>query len=400
MRRDAPPERATLTPADAREAARRLAPVFAARAEECEALRRVPDISISDLYESGLMRCMQPARFGGAELGVDVLFDTTVEIAKGCASTAWVYMNLAGHGWNIGQLGLEAQKDVWGADPGSVAATSFAFPCGEAKPEGDGFRLSGRWPFASGVDAAQWMMVGALVKDGSAPAERRFFLVPQSDYRHLGNWRAYGLAGSGSHDVVIHDAFVPAHRTIAVETFANGATCPGAKLHANPLYRTPPFPVFGFSLAAPPLGAARGALELCIDSMRKRASTFSGAALADLTPLQIRIAEASASLDFAETTMRTDLHELIETVAAGAQPDVNAKLRWKRDAAFAMGLIKRAVDLLMAGAGAGGLTLSSALQRHFRDVNASASHYALTWDVQAATYGRSLLGLPYDGPPI
>jgi 3-hydroxy-9,10-secoandrosta-1,3,5(10)-triene-9,17-dione monooxygenase len=383
-----------LSGAEALARARELAPRLAARAQACEELRRCPDETIAELHASGLMRLMQPRRFGGSELGVDAVLDVALEMARACPSTAWVWLNLATHSWNLAQFELRAQEDVWDENPDAVAATGLAFPCGKARPVDGGYLVSGRWPFGSGVDAAQWMLVGAMTEVPAAPPERRFFLVPRRDFRSLDNWHAYGLAGTGSHDVEVTEAFVPAHRSLAAEVFAAGQDVPGAKVHSNPLYRLPTFATFGFFLAMVPIGAARGALEHYVEATRKRAGTYTGARLAELTPLQIRIGEAAACVDLAETQLRADLAELTGLVASGVAPPLAAKLRWKRNLAFEVQLCTRAVDTLMAASGAGGLYTSAPLQRLFRDVHAAAAHIALTWDVQAAAYGQHALGVP------
>ena len=109
--RAAPPrlsaERAIAAAAD-------LAPRLAQRAAQAESLRRCPQETLDELRDSGLLRMMQPARFGGSELGLDTLFNVVMELSKGCASTAWTYSNLASHNWNVGQLELQAQNDIWG----------------------------------------------------------------------------------------------------------------------------------------------------------------------------------------------------------------------------------------------------------------------------------------------
>ncbi len=385
-----------LTPAQAMAAARDLSPRLRQRAAQCEALRRCPDETIEELNASGLMRAMQPRRFGGSELGIDVVIDVALELCRGCPSTVWVWLNLTTHSWNIGQFPIEAQHDVWDRDPYATAATGLAFPCGKARKVDGGYRVSGKWPFGSGVDAATWMLVGAFVDNGTPgePPERRFFLVPKSEYRSLDNWDAYGLTGTGSHDVEVLDAFVPEHRSINAERFASGLETYGAKEHGTLLFKLPPFPTFGFSLGVVPLGAAKAALEEYVSITRKRAGTYTGARLAELAPLQIRIGEASACIDFFEQVMRKDMAELIATVGRGESPSVEARLRWKRNVSFGTVLMKRAMDVIMAASGAGGLASSGVLQRHFRDVNAAASHIALTWDVQAGAYGQHVLGLP------
>jgi 3-hydroxy-9,10-secoandrosta-1,3,5(10)-triene-9,17-dione monooxygenase len=380
-----------MTPDIARERAAALAPSLADRAQACEAAGRCPEETLSELYETGLMQMMQPRRYGGSQLNIDAVADVTMVLAGACPSSAWVWMNLATHSWNIGQFGHEAQEDVWRSDPRAVAATGLQFPCGRATRVAGGFRLTGRWPFASGVDAASWMLVGAYIE---GTPERLMLLVPREDYHSLENWRAFGLSGTGSHDVEVQGAFVPEHRTVQPELLAAGPKAPGALINDSPVYRLPAYSAFGFALAAVPLGAARAALDHFVKGARSRSTTFSASRVAELAPVQLRVAEASASISFAETAYRTSLRELVALTEEGEPARYEVKLRWKRDVAFAVGLARRCVETLMAASGGNALSASHPLQRHFRDVCAASAHIALTWDVQAALYGRDALGLP------
>ena len=386
-----------LTASEAVAVARSLVPKFAERAEHAEKIRPVPEESIEELNASGLLRLMQPKRFGGSELGLGVLMDVVLEICKGCSSTAWAYSNLASHSWNIGQFEMQAQEDVWGEDPFALTATSFVFPCGKAIPVEGGYKVSGKWPFASGVDASTWMWVGAMTEQTGGAPQRRFFLIPQADFKSQDNWQAYGLGGTGSHDVHVADAFVPEYRSVSAEIFAAGQNLPGAKLYRNKLFQTPLFAAAAYVLAVVPLGTAKAAVEQFTTNMRNRAGTYTGSRIAELGPVQARIAEAAACVEFAETVIRRDWTDLEESVERNEFPTMETKLRWKRNAAFATGLAVRSIDTLMPAAGAAGLSLQLPLQRQFRDIHAASSHIALTWDVHGAAYGQSALGLQPQG---
>ena len=386
-----------LTAQQALQAAADMVPRLAARAAESERLRRVHPDTIAELRSTGLMRLMQPTRFGGSELGLNDLMNVVFELARGCASTAWVYSNLASHSWNLGQFELQAQEDIWNEDPNALAATGLAFPCGRAVPVEGGYRLTGLWPFGSGVDASTWMLVGAMTERTGGAPERRFFLVPQADFQSQDNWSSYGLTATGSHDVKVEDAFVPEHRTVSAEIFAAGQNLPGAQLYANPLFSMPTFAAFAYILSSIPVATAKAAVEQFTGTMRARAGTYTGTRVAELTSVQARIAEAASCVEFAETVMRRDWQTLESNVREGEYPSMETKLRWKRNVAFATGLAVRAVDALMPAAGAGGLKLELPLQRQFRDIHAASSHIALTWDVHAAAYGQSALGLQPQG---
>jgi 3-hydroxy-9,10-secoandrosta-1,3,5(10)-triene-9,17-dione monooxygenase len=292
---------------------------------------------------------------------------------------------------------LQAQEDIWGEDPFALAATGFAFPCGKATPVNGGYKVSGKWPFGSGVDASTWMLVGAMTEQAGGAPQRRFFLIPQADFKSQDNWQAYGLGGTGSHDVHMTDAFVPEHRSVSAEIFAAGQNLPGAKLYSNKLFQMPTFAAFAYVLAVVPLGTAKAAVEQFTANMRNRASTYTGSRVAELGPVQARIAEAAACVEFAETVIRRDWTDLEEAVERNEFPTMETKLRWKRNAAFATGLAVRSIDTLMPAAGAAGLSLQLPLQRQFRDIHAASSHIGLTWDVHGAAYGQSALGLQPQG---
>ena len=396
-RKAKPPESPVLTSQQAIQAAAEMVPRLAARAAESERLRHVHPDTIAELHSSGLMRLMQPARFGGSELGLDDLMNVVFELARGCPSTAWVYSNLASHAWNLGQFELQAQEDIWADNPHALAATGLAFPCGRAVPVDGGYRVSGLWPFGSGVDASTWMLVGAMTERAGGAPERRFFLVPQADFKSQDNWSAYGLTATGSHDVKIEDAFVPEHRSVSAEIFAAGQNLPGARLYPNPLFSMPTFAAFAYILSSVPVATAKAAVEQFTSTMRARAGTYTGARVAELTSVQARIAEAASCVEFAETVLRRDWQTLEANTRAGEFPSMETKLRWKRNVAFATGLAVRAIDALMPAAGAGGLKADLPLQRQFRDIHAASAHIALTWDVHAAAYGQSALGLQPQG---
>lgn len=388
---DTPPSFATLV---AR--ARALVPVLKARAADCEAARRVPDATIADLHASGLFRMLQPLRVGGSELPYRALVELGAIIAQGCASTSWVLTNLASHHWMLAMWPKAAQDEIWNDSPDHLIGSALVFPCGKAVPAEGGYRLSGRWPFSSGVDPSRWNFVGAILHDERGrPVEHRVFLVRAADYTIIDTWFVTGLRGTGSKDVEMQDVFVPAHRTLPLSAIAGGPT-PGSAVNPAPLYQLPALGLFAFVVAGVSLGIARGATADFAAAMRARVATYSGKRLADLATLQLRVAEAAALVDTAEALMLKDCDEATQMTAAGAVPAADDKARWRRDGAYAAGMCTRAVDVLFAATGGGGVYLHHPIQRAFRDIHAANAHYALSWDVNATLWGRLALGLPAD----
>jgi len=383
-----------------RERAESLVPILRERAAKAEALRRLPDETIDDLHDSGLFRMLQPARYGGSELPYGAFLELAAIIGRGCGSTAWVLNNLASHHWMVGYWPRQAQDDVWGPSPDNLIGSSFVFPSGRAHKVDGGYRLSGRWPFSSGVDACAWNMIAALVPDEQTGAnEYRVFLLPASDYVTVDTWYVSGLAGTGSKDVVVDDVFVPEHRTLSAEA-GKGGLSPGSAVNPAAIFRLPWFALFGFIIAGPALGIAKGAVEHYVASTRTKLSTYTGKTVADFATMQVHIAEAGALIDAAEALMLGDCAEAMRYAEAGEVPPMEDKVRWRRNAAYATRMCTRAVDIIFTAAGGGAIYESNSLQRSFRDIHAASAHFGVNWDANATTYGRVALGLPPDSPTL
>jgi len=373
-----------------------LVPTLRERAPRAEQLRRLPDETIADLHASGLFRMLQPARVGGSELPYRALFELTAVIGQGCGSTAWVLGNLAAHHWLLGMWHPEGQNEIWGESPDSLISSALAFARGRARRVEGGYRLSGRWPFSSGVDPSAWNIFGAIVSDEeTGQSEPRMFLVPARDYSIIDTWQVIGLAATGSNDVEVADVFVPAYRTLATERIKGGPNR-GSELNPGTLYKLPAISLFGFAIAGVSLGIARGAIRHFAETTRTRRSAYTGRSLADFTNIQVHLAEAAALADAAEAIVLRDCDEATRITEAGVVPSIEQRARYRRDGAFAATLCTKAVDLLFTATGGTAIYESNPIQRAFRDAHAANAHYALTWEVNGAVYGRVALGLPPD----
>jgi 3-hydroxy-9,10-secoandrosta-1,3,5(10)-triene-9,17-dione monooxygenase len=378
--------------------ARLLVPVLRQRAAETEKLRRLPDATVADLQETELFRLFQPARYGGIEAPFRAFIDIGGALGRGCGSTSWVFNNLVVHNWMLGYWSPEMQDEVWHANPRALIGSSFVFPAGHAEKAPGGYRLSGKWPFSSGIDASEWMMLAAPVAGGEGKApEPRFFIVPRSDYRAIDNWYAMGLAGTGSKDVTTDNIFVPEHRTLAAAD-GKGALHPGSKVNTGALYKLPWYALFGFVNGATALGIAQGAIDEFSVATRARVATATGRQLADLATMQLRVAEAATQIDAAETLMLKDCNEAMRVAEAGKLASMEEKTRWRRDAAFAVRMSVKAIDMLFAGAGGAAILDTHPLQRALRDAHAAQGHIGLNWDANGTMFGRVALGLDPDFP--
>jgi len=378
--------------------ARAIAALARERAQQTEADRRVGDDMIERMRQADLFRIMQPRSYGGFEYGFDVFAQVVAAIAGGCGSTGWVYGLLASHQWLIACFPKAAQDEVW-QDRTALAAGTYA-PVGQAVAVDGGYGLSGVGSFCSGCDNAQWQLLGGMIPQPDAAATPGFFLLRSADCVIDDNWHTMGLAGTGSKNIVARDVFVPAHRTLAFAELTD-ATAPGMRANPNPLYRQSFLAVLPITIVSPVLGMAEGALAdfLAMAGVRTTRGAVAGGnrRMAELTTVQMRVAEASACIDAARLLMFRDLAEAFETAARGDPIGVDMRLRNRRDQAFCVRLLVGAIDALFLAAGGQGLFLEQPLQRAWRDAHAAASHISLNWDSTGSMYGQFMLGLEPKG---
>lgn len=352
-----------------------LGAVAARFAERAEAERRLPAEVVGALRDAGFARHLVPARWGGAEGSYTVLLHAVAEIGERCASTAW---NAAVHavlGRMASHLPAAGCAEIWGSGAGAdeLLAASVA-PAGQVVPDGDGYRLSGTWPFASGVDHAAWTLLGALTPD----REYRFFMVPREHYRVLDTWANVGLAGTGSNAVVLDDVHVPGRLSCAQADLMTGAADAGCS-------RVPFKAVNGLTFVAPALGAARAALRVSAARLAVKTEITGKPARAN-PAVQTALARAGAEIDAAQL--------LLERAAAAADSGAPTALelaRAPRDFAYAAELLGSAVDRLFRAGGARTQHSGEPVQRAWRDVNCAAGHAVLQFGSVAGVFTTHLM---------
>ena len=380
-----------------------LVPVLRQRAQATEELGRIPDDTVRDFHEAGLFRIVQPARVGGYQMHPSVVFDVVAEVAKGCASSAWVLANLSIHHQFLALWPSRAQNEVWGESADSLIGSSYIFPRGTAVATSGGYILSGQWPFSSGIDPCRWCVLGAIVRKEPASSpdsgERRYFMIPRSDYTVLDTWDVVGLRGTGSKDVQASDVFVPGYRTVSHDEVLTGRA-PGLTINSEPLYRLPMSSTGGFVLMPALYGAARAAADEYVNRSKSSITRVSNSRQADMPAVQDRIANVEARLDTAEMLCKRAWQDAMDCLSRQPAIDGVLAVRLRRDAAFAARLVVEAVDSVFAGYGGSGLYASTSIQRIWRDVHAGAAQLGLQWDISGPAYGRVRLGLPSGLPGL
>jgi alkylation response protein AidB-like acyl-CoA dehydrogenase len=369
--------------------ARALVPRLAERAAEAKQRRMLPAETIADYHAAGIVNILQPQRFGGMQGRFSLFSRITEELAWGCASSGWVYAVLAEHQWIITQYPEQAQVEVWGDNPNAVASSSLA-PRAAAKKVAGGWRLSGKFPFSSGCDYAQWAILGAFLGEAGEPHSVAYMLVPLSEIEIVDDWHVLGLAGTGSKSLVLHDVFVPEHRHVMVADLFAG-TPPGAAVHQDyPVVRAPRGYLVSYSLPPVAIATAARALELVCRDLSTRISR-GVTRMAESEHVQATIGEAAAAIDSAILLLHHGRDHSTAEVSTGRKITAAEALRARRDMVYAQHQVGWAMEQLCELSGARWVYDSDPLQEMRRDVMTILTHHAANRPAAYAPYGQLLL---------
>lgn len=368
-------------------------PGIAARAARAEETRRVPDETIAELVGAGVFRMLQPKRYGGSECHPTAFFQVVRAVAGACGSTGWVASVVGVHPWQLGLFPEGAQEDVWGSDPDTLVSSSYA-PVGRLTEVDGGYELTGRWSFSSGCDHVGWALLGALVVgDHGRPLDFLTVLVPRSDFVVHDVWDVMGLRGTGSNDLEVAGAFVPAHRVLRNYEHSQ-LRGPGQRVNPGPLYKLPFGAVFTAAVTWPLLGAVQGCYDSYIAAMRDRTRlSLGGGRFAEDAFAQVAVARVASEIDAATLQMDRNLSELYRAAAAGEEIPMELRLRTRRDQVRATERALGAADLLFKTAGGNSLRRGNPIERAWRDVHAGSVHVANDVERTLALYGKGAFGL-------
>jgi alkylation response protein AidB-like acyl-CoA dehydrogenase len=370
--------------------ARELRPRILSQREAIEASRRLPEDLARELARAGFFRIFLPAAYGGLDLTPMEGIAIFEELAKADASVAWCVWNGNTH-WTAAQLSPEAAHAIH--DDRDVVTANSTRPSGQAHVVENGYRVSGRWSLVSGCELASWMVLWAVVHEGGKPRmmasggpEIRFMLLPASECEIIDTWTVGGLRGTGSHDVAVHDVFVPA-------AFGSGFFDP--QILPEPRYRIPAFSRVIPGLGAMALGIARTAIETLKEIAGAKTPARTTQMLRDTPDAQARVSEAEALVCAARLFLFDSLDRLWTGLLETGEVTMEGRAQARLAASHAVASAVRAVDLMYVAGGASSLYASCPLERAFRDVHAMTQHIGVHPRVMQST-GRVLFGLESD----
>ncbi|MFE6782839.1 acyl-CoA dehydrogenase family protein [Streptomyces sp. NPDC057680] len=362
----------------------RAAEVAGPLAAETESLRRLHPEAMRAVLDAGFARHFVPVELGGRAGNFEELTRAVVTLGESCTATAWCASLAANLARMAAYLPAQGRKDVWDEGPDTLVVGSLS-PFGTAQRAPGGYRLTGRWPYISGVDFADWaLLCGTLTGDG-APVPL-VFAVPRAEFEVIESWDSVGMSGTGSNTVAVDRLLVPAERTFLRADLLSGRPADSeAPCHTVPLEAAN-----GLSFAAPLLGAARGTQRAWTEHVATKTAALAGrtgapgpsrASYADT------LARSVAEIDSAQL--------LLERCAAvadrGAAVTRLERTRNLRDCAYAVELLVSAVDRFFRTAGTSGQLTDRPIQRFWRDVNSGSTHIALQFEAAAGAYAEQRL---------
>jgi alkylation response protein AidB-like acyl-CoA dehydrogenase len=379
------------------------------RAARTEAAGRLLPETVQDFTDAGFWRIVQPRRFGGFELGIDVLEEVVVEVGRGCGSSAWCLAILGGHTWWSALFNEDGQRAIFGEDGHVIMATNLSGN-GRARPVEGGYELSGRFIYLSGCDVSNWLCVGARVEPdgeqdpaagpGRADESWLYAAIRPENATIVDDWHVHGLRGTGSKTVLADRLFVPEHLTMSQADIASQEQ-PGRYLHANPMYSAP---MLGF-LSVETTGAAVGIALQAVDVLEEtgRMKVLRGrvpnAGQPAVESPQFRrlFAEARSKAEAAHKLLTADASRLMATAAeyapSGRKFTQAEILDYTLGAARLVDLCVQAVHHAVAAAGTSAMVDGHPLERCLRDITMLSTHNVYRLDAVAERWSLAHFGL-------
>lgn len=370
----------TMTPQTVLDAARELAPTITARAAEIEAARRVPRDLLDQLIAAGCFRLLLPLSHHG--LGADSMAMRVYEqLARADASVAWTVMIGSGSWVDLAGLPRASFDELFARDDVIVAG---AFnPTGSIEAADGGYRVSGRWGFASGCQHATWIFGNCIEGFVDGVPQLRMAVFSPDQVVIEDTWNVSGLVGTGSHHFHVDDVVVPAGRTVAPL-----ADEPCVNL---PLLRIPPPAAFSLGIASVAVGIAQGAIDDIMSLAGARVPLLAPAPLAASPLFQYELADADAGLRAARALLYETADEAMAGAREGSTPTLEHRARIRAAAIWVTEQCVAIVNMAYRSGGGSSLYVECPLQRRLRDINALTQHFLVRRDT-LTTAGAILAG--------
>ncbi len=368
------------------------------RSDATNAGRRIPRETMDDLRASGALKTIQSTRNGGYGLGMRDHLDVLSAISRGCGSAGWVVGVAQAHSWLMSHFPVEAQDEAYGTNPDALVSAVIG-PRGIAVPTEGGFLLSGTWPFTSGCENADWLLLGGVVKEGDNVIDEGDFMVPRTDATILDDWHTVGLSGSGSCTSKVKDLFVPAHRFLSLPSVMMGVA-PGTAHQDGWNHRAAMVPVLALAICGPAIGIAQQALADFPALIKGKTIAYTPTDQYTHPNTHRMAGEAAHRIFEGEQILYRVADDIDAAARAGEELPFLTRARMRLSCAEGVRRCLEGVEILFKASGASGIRTASPLTRAVADLRAINQHGLLNLEMNQELYGRVLLGLEPNSPLI
>ena len=378
-----------------KEAVQRIAPVIEAHREQAEQERRLPDAVITAMRDAGLLRLWTPREYGGSEVNLRTFMELGESIARIDSAAGWIFATAGAGTLLTAFVPPSSASQIYTAGPDVLLPGSSA-PVGRALPVEGGYRLTGRWPLASGCQHGDWLGVISLVFDGEAPRmdahgapDFKSMFVPREDCEILDTWYSMGMRGTGSTHFAVNDAFVPEDRTFSV--FTDQPKVSGA------LYKLGVLPMFGMTVCSVFPGIARAAIDSFVEMAKAKTPTFSQTGLATRPTIHAEVARVEALVQSARAFLYEVADEMMASVQAGNPVSEELEARRRLACTNVGESCRQAVERVYALAGSTPIYTGHELERRLRDIQTVSQHLFASpvwWEKTGQFYFGQGLGMP------
>lgn len=377
-----------------------LADQFREQAEEAEKIGKLTDDTVKTMKQIGNIRLLQPKQHGGLEVHPREFAETVMATAALDPSAGWINGVVGVHPYQLAYADPRVGAEIWADDVDTWVASPYA-PQGVAKPVDGGYIFNGRWQFSSGTDHCDWIFLGAMIGDENGaplmPPQMLHMILPRKDYEIVeDSWDVVGLRGTGSKDVIVRDAFVPAYRTMDAMKVMDGTAQREAGM-TDTLYLMPWSTMFPLGISSATIGIAEGALAAALDYQRERVNS-SGVAVKDDPYVMYAIGEAAADINAARQELLANVDRIYDMVDAGREVSFEDRAAGRRTQVRAVWRAVSAVDEIFARCGGNGTRMDKPLQRYWRDVHVGQAHAIHVPSTVYHASALSSLGVDPQGP--
>ena len=381
----------TLTAAAVLENVTALAPSISGRAEEIEEGRRLPPDLVEELKRAGAFRMLLPASHGGVGVELPEALRVVETLAAADGSTGWTVMIGSGAWLDLTGLPRATFDALYAGGPDIIVAGAIN-PSGVIEAVAGGYRVTGRWAFASGCEHADWLFGDCVEPDGAGadgPPQLRVALFSPGEVVIEDTWHVSGLRGTGSHHFHVDGVIVAPERT--------HPTLEAEPCLDEPIVRIPPPSLLSCAVAGVAVGIAQGALDDIVTLATHKVPLLDATPLAENLTFQFDLATADTELRAARSLLHDTAASLWSVAVTGEQPTLQQRAHVRAAAVWATARAAAVVDAAYRAGGGSSLYMDSPLQRRLRDVHAVTQHFLVRRDAMTVA-GAILAGNSIDLP--